>query len=64
MILIKAIRRVLDEHPDVKAIYHEYIRYVLPKKISFDELTQEQVLLMINHINKLLQGLSFMAPHP
>lgn len=30
---------------------HEYIRYVLPKKTSFDELTQEKVLLMINHIN-------------
>lgn len=30
---------------------HEYIRYVLPKGKSFDELTQEKVLLMINHIN-------------
>lgn len=30
---------------------HEYIRYVLPKKTSFDDLTQEKVLLMINHIN-------------
>ena len=30
---------------------HEYIRYVLPKKTSFDELTQEKVQLMINHIN-------------
>jgi len=30
---------------------HEYIRYVLPKKTTFDELTQEKVLLMINHIN-------------
>ena len=30
---------------------HEYIRYVLPKRTSFDELTQEKVLLMINHIN-------------
>ena len=30
---------------------HEYIRYVLPKKTSFDELMQEKVLLMINHIN-------------
>ena len=29
---------------------HEYIRYVLPKGTAFDELTQEQVLL-INHIN-------------
>ena len=30
---------------------HEYIRYILPKGRSFDELTQEKVLLMINHIN-------------
>lgn len=30
---------------------HEYIRYVLPKKTSFDGLTQEKVLVMINHIN-------------
>lgn len=30
---------------------HKYIRYVLPKKTSFDDLTQEKVLLMINHIN-------------
>ena len=30
---------------------HEYIRYVLPKKTSFDELTQEKVQLMVNHIN-------------
>lgn len=30
---------------------HEYIRYVLPKKTSFDELTQEKVMLMVNHIN-------------
>lgn len=30
---------------------HEYIRYVLPKKTPFDELTQEQVLLLTNHIN-------------
>ncbi len=30
---------------------HEYIRYVLPKGKSFDELTQEKVLLMMSHIN-------------
>ena len=30
---------------------HEYIRYVLPKGSSFDELTQEKVLWMLNHIN-------------
>ena len=30
---------------------HEYIRYVLPSGTSFDELTQEKVDLMMNHIN-------------
>lgn len=30
---------------------HEYIRYVLPKGKTFDELTKEQVLLITNHIN-------------
>lgn len=30
---------------------HEYIRYVLPKGTSFDELTQEQVDILMNNIN-------------
>lgn len=30
---------------------HEYIRYILPKGKSFDHLTQNQVTLMMNHIN-------------
>jgi IS30 family transposase len=30
---------------------HEYIRYVLPKGISFDELSQENVNNLMNHIN-------------
>ena len=30
---------------------HEYIRYLLPQGTSFDELTQEKVERMINHIN-------------
>lgn len=30
---------------------HEYIRYLLPKGTSFDELTQEKIWLMVNHIN-------------
>ena len=30
---------------------HEYIRYVLPKGTSFDELTQDDVRKIINHIN-------------
>jgi len=30
---------------------HEYIRYILPKGRSFNDLTQEKVTLMMNHIN-------------
>ena len=30
---------------------HEYIRYVLPKGISFDELTQEKVNILMSNIN-------------
>ena len=30
---------------------HEYIRYVVPKGRSFDNLNQDQITLMINHIN-------------
>ena len=30
---------------------HEYIRYILPKGASFDELTEKDVALVVNHIN-------------
>lgn len=30
---------------------HEYIRYILPKRSSFDELTQDKVNTMMSHIN-------------
>lgn len=30
---------------------HQFIRYVIPKKKSMDELTQQQVCLMMDHIN-------------
>ena len=30
---------------------HEYIRYVLPKGSSFDQLTQEKVNILMSHIN-------------
>jgi len=30
---------------------HEYIRYIIPKGISFNNRTQEDITLMINHIN-------------
>ena len=35
---------------------HEYIRYFLPKGSSFDDLTQEKVMLMMNHINSMPRG--------
>jgi IS30 family transposase len=41
---------------------HEFIRYVLPKGESFDELDQEFVMLLVNNINSysrpLLEGLT------
>ncbi len=41
---------------------HEFIRQILPKGVSFDDLTQEDVTLMMNHINSVkrdsLDGLS------
>lgn len=30
---------------------HEYIRYVIPKGVPLDDYTQEEISLMINHIN-------------
>ena len=30
---------------------HEYIRYVLPRGKSFDPYTQEDITLLMNHIN-------------
>ena len=30
---------------------HEYIRYVLPKGTSFENMTEETTLLLLNHIN-------------
>ena len=30
---------------------HEYIRYIVPKGKSFDEFTQEDIDLIMNHIN-------------
>lgn len=42
---------------------HEFIRYVLPKGSSFDELLQTDIDLMINHINSLgRQSLNWLAP--
>ncbi len=32
---------------------HEYIRYIRPKGYTFDDLSQEDVTLMMNHINSM-----------
>ena len=32
---------------------HEYIRYILPKGSSFDELTQEDCNILMSHINSV-----------
>ena len=32
---------------------HEYIRQIIPKGISMDNFTQEDITLMLNHINSL-----------
>jgi IS30 family transposase len=42
---------------------HEYIRYILPKGTSFESLTQEDVTLMMNHINSTARAsLNGLAP--
>jgi transposase, IS30 family len=42
---------------------HEYIRYILPKGTSFNNLTGEKVLNMINHINSTARpGLNGKTP--
>ena len=38
------------QKPHVEKL-HEYIRYILPKGTSFDNRTQDDITLMINHIN-------------
>lgn len=43
---------------------HEFIRYVLPKGSSFDELLQTDINLMINHINSLgRESLNWSSPY-
>lgn len=42
---------------------HEYIRYILPKGTSFDELVQEELNLVMNHVNSMPRGrLNAQAP--
>ncbi len=35
---------------------HEYIRYILPKGRSFDDLTQDDIDLVMNHVNSMPRG--------
>lgn len=35
---------------------HEFIRYIIPKGNSMDDLTQQDVTKMINHINSLTRA--------
>jgi IS30 family transposase len=35
---------------------HEYLRYILPKGSSFQELKQEEVRLVMNHVNSMPRG--------
>lgn len=43
---------------------HEYIRYVIPRGKSFDSYTQEDITLLMNHINSTRRpGLNNKAPY-
>ena len=41
-----------DEKPEIEK-NHEYIRYVLPKKTSFEHLTKEDIKLLEDNINNI-----------
>lgn len=42
---------------------HEYIRYILPKGMAFDSLTDEKVLRIVNHVNNTARpGLGSQTP--
>lgn len=59
--------KYIQENPDISIIEmdtvegkkgaieknHEFIRYIIPKGTSMDNLTQNDIDLMINHINSL-----------
>ena len=43
---------------------HEYIRYVIPKGKSFNPYVQEDITLLMNHINSTIRpGLKYRAPY-
>lgn len=42
---------------------HEYIRYILPKGSIFDSLSQEQIYLMMSHINSTIRPSTKGSPY-
>lgn len=43
---------------------HEFIRYIIPKGISFDNLTKKNVIDMMNHINNVQRkSLNYQTPY-
>ena len=43
---------------------HEFIRYILPKGISFDNLTKKNIIDMMNHINNVQRkSLDYQTPY-
>lgn len=43
---------------------HEFIRYIIPKGISFDKLTKKNVIDMMNHINNVQRkSLDYQTPY-
>lgn len=53
--------RASFQKPNVE-LNHEFIRRILPKGYSFDGLTQEDINLVMSHINSI-QGLNLMINH-
>lgn len=43
---------------------HEYIRYILPKGVSMDNLNQEDISKMLSHINSVVRKcLNYATPY-
>lgn len=43
---------------------HEYIRYIIPKQTSMDNLTQEDISKMLSHINSVVrESLNYATPY-
>lgn len=43
---------------------HEFIRYIIPKGISFDNLNKKNIIDMMNHINNVQRkSLDYQSPY-